>query len=189
MVAQGRATAAIAFAESCRDPWASEPEIDGLCEDILLSMSRLEEAYSRYALSANRTSTYLTWFRAVAKKNPHKPRAIVLSDLVRFTPGDEGKMVRRGKGRQALRRGGGPPNLTPCDPKTLTRRPRLRREEPGGRHRGRTRGPSVARERLRLRNHEHRRQGRLPAHADGRHQRRRFVPRCAATIGSADRQD
>ena len=60
MVAQGRDTAAIAFAESCRNPWASEREIDGLCEDILLSMGRLEEAYSRYALSANRTGTYVT---------------------------------------------------------------------------------------------------------------------------------
>ena len=40
MVAQGRHTEAIAFAESCRNPWASDGDIDALCEDILLSLSR-----------------------------------------------------------------------------------------------------------------------------------------------------
>jgi hypothetical protein len=34
MVAQGRRTEAIAFAESCRNPWASDPDIDGLCGTI-----------------------------------------------------------------------------------------------------------------------------------------------------------
>ena len=121
MVAQGRDTAAIAFAESCRNPWASEREIDGLCEDILLSMGRLEEAYSRYALSANRTGTYLTWFRAVAKKYPHKPRAVVLSDLVRFTPGDEGKWFAAAKDAKLFDEAVALANRTPCDPKTLTR--------------------------------------------------------------------
>ena len=37
LVAQGRHMEAIAFAESCRNPWASDQDIDGLCEDILLS--------------------------------------------------------------------------------------------------------------------------------------------------------
>ena len=91
MVAQGRYTEAIAFAEPCRNPWASDRDIDGLCEEILRSTGRMDEAYSRYALTANRTHTYLAWFRAVAKKYPDKPRGGVLSDLVQLTPGDEGK--------------------------------------------------------------------------------------------------
>lgn len=121
MVAQGRHTEAIAFAESCRDPWASDGDIDALCEDILLSLSRVDEAYSRYALSANRTGTYLTWFRAVAKKYPNKPRAVVLSDLVRFTPGDEGKLFAAAKDAKLFDEAVALANRTPCDPRTLTR--------------------------------------------------------------------
>jgi hypothetical protein len=33
----------------------------------------------------------------LAKKYPNKPRAVVLSDLVRFTPGDEGKWFAAAK--------------------------------------------------------------------------------------------
>src|SRR5882672_6192163 len=46
---------------------------------------------ARYAISANRAATRLGWFRAVAKKYPDKPASVVLGDLVRHTPGEEGK--------------------------------------------------------------------------------------------------
>ena len=121
MVAQGRHTEAIAFAESCRNPWASDVDIDALCEDILLSLSRVDEAYSRYALRANRTATYLGWFRAVAKKYPGKPRGVVLSDLVQLTPGDEGKWFAAAKDARLFDEAVALANQTPCDPKTLTR--------------------------------------------------------------------
>jgi hypothetical protein len=97
IVAQGRHTEAIAFAETCRSPWASDRDIDALCEEILLSMGQVDEAYRRYALTANRAGTYLGWFRAMTKKYPDKPRAVVLSDLVRLTPGDEGKWFAAAK--------------------------------------------------------------------------------------------
>ena len=121
MVAQGRHTEAIAFAESCRNPWASDRDIDRLCEEILRSTGRMDEAYSRYALTANRTHTYLAWFRAVAKKYPDKPRGGVLLDLVQLTPGDEGKWFAAAKDAKLFDEAVALANRTPCDPKTLTR--------------------------------------------------------------------
>jgi hypothetical protein len=121
MVAQGRHAEAIAFAESCRNPWASNQDIDGLCEDILRSTGRMDEAYSRYALTANRTHTYLGWFRAVVKKYPDKPRGDVLSDLVQLTPGDEGKWFAAAKDAKLFDEAVALASRTPCDPKTLTR--------------------------------------------------------------------
>ena len=97
LVAQGRNAEALSYAESCRNPWASDRDIDDLCEQILLSLGRTDEAYSRYGLTANRASTYLGWFRAVLRKYPDKPRVVVLSDLVRLTPGDEGKWFAAAK--------------------------------------------------------------------------------------------
>jgi hypothetical protein len=121
MVAQGRHMEAIAFAENCRNPWASDGDIDGLCEDILLSTGRVDEAYARYALTANRTSTYLGWCRAVMKKYPNVPRTVVLSDLVQLTPGDEGKWFAAAKDAKLFDEAIALANQTPCDPKTLTR--------------------------------------------------------------------
>ncbi len=121
MVAQGRHAEAIAFAESCRNPWASDQDIDGLCEGILRSAGRMDEAYSRYALTANRTHTYLGWFRAVAKKYPDKSRGAVLLDLVQLTPGDEGKWFAAAKDAKLFDEAVTLANRTPCDPKTLTR--------------------------------------------------------------------
>jgi hypothetical protein len=121
MVARGRHSEAIAFAESCRSPWASDHDIDKLCEAILLSTGRVDEAYSRYALTANRTGTYLGWFRAITKKYPNVLRTVVLSDLVRLTPGDEGKWFAAAKDAKLFDEAIALANQTPCDPRTLTR--------------------------------------------------------------------
>jgi hypothetical protein len=48
-------------------------------------------------VAAPRPSVYLAWFRAVAKKYPHVPHTVVLADLVRLTPGDEGKWFAAAK--------------------------------------------------------------------------------------------
>jgi hypothetical protein len=47
---------------------ASDLHIDGLCEQLLLSQGRSDEAYTRYGLSANQAGTYLAWFRVVQRK-------------------------------------------------------------------------------------------------------------------------
>jgi hypothetical protein len=51
MVAQGRHREAIAFTESCRSPWASDGDIDALCEDILLSTGQVDEAYRALSMT------------------------------------------------------------------------------------------------------------------------------------------
>ncbi len=121
MSAQGRGAAAIAYAERCRSPSASDTNIDGLCEQVLLAQGHPEEAYARYAISANRAATYLGWFRAVAKKYPDKPAAVILADLVRHTPGEEGKWFAAAKDAKLFDEAIALANATPCDPKTLSR--------------------------------------------------------------------
>jgi len=120
LAAQRRWTDAIEYAEACRTP-STAPSVDSLCEAMLLSAGRSDEAYARYALGANRTGTYLAWFRAVTKKYPHRAPAQILADLVRYTPGDEGKWFAAAKDAGLLDEALALANCAPCDPKTLTR--------------------------------------------------------------------
>ena len=121
LVAQGKKAEAIRYAESGRDPWASDLDIDQLCEDILLSSGLVDEAYRRYGLTANRARTYLAWFRAVAKKYPHKTAPEILTDLVSANPGEEGKWFAAAKSAKLFDEAIELANRTPCSPKTLTR--------------------------------------------------------------------
>ncbi len=121
LAAQGRKAEAIRLAEGSRGPWASDWDIDRLCEDALLSSGLVDEAYVRYGLRTNRGGTYLATFRAVAKKYPHKTASDILSDLVRTTHGDEGKWFAAAKDAGLLREALALAERTPCDPKTLTR--------------------------------------------------------------------
>ena len=121
LAAQGKKAEAIRYAESCRDPWASDLEIDQLCEEILLSSGLVDEAYERYGLRANRAGTYLAWFRAVAKAYPHKKPAEILEDLVAETPGEEGKWFAAAKEAKLFDEAIALANRTPGSPQTLTR--------------------------------------------------------------------
>jgi len=121
LAAQGRRAEAIQLAESSRSPWASDWDIDRLCEDILLSGGPTDDAYARYGLTANRRGTYLATFRAVAKKYPHKSAGEILSDLVTTTPGDEGKWFAAAKDAGLFREALALAERTPCDPRTLSR--------------------------------------------------------------------
>jgi hypothetical protein len=121
LAAQGKPDEAIQLAESSRGPWTSDTDVNQLCEGILLSLGRIEEAYRRYGLYTHRAGTYLATFRAVAKAYPGIPRAQILSDLIENSPGDEGKWFATAKElgmyEVALRL----VRESPCDPKTLTR--------------------------------------------------------------------
>lgn len=119
--ASGRKAEALRYAESCRSPWANDAEIDALCEELLLSSGLIDEAYGRYGLSANRRGTYLATFRAVAKKYPQKASAEILGDLVKSTPGDEGKWFAAAKDAGLYDDALALASTTPCDPKTLSR--------------------------------------------------------------------
>lgn len=96
LIAQGKKAEAIRLAESSRSPWASDLDIDRLCEETLLSSGLVDEAYKRYGLRANRAGTYAAWFRAVVKKYPHKKPSEILGDLAAETPGQRREALERG---------------------------------------------------------------------------------------------
>jgi NAD(P)-dependent dehydrogenase (short-subunit alcohol dehydrogenase family) len=121
LAAQGKRAEAIRYAESSRGPWASDLDIDRLCEEMLLTSGFADEAYRRYGLRANRAGTYLAWFRAIAKKYPHKQPAEILDDLVAETPGEDGKWFAAAKDAKLFDEAIVLANRTPCAPQTLTR--------------------------------------------------------------------
>jgi len=121
MAASGKKAEALRYAESCRSPWASDYEVDSVCEEVLLSSGLIDEAYARYGVRANQGGTYLATFRAVSKKYPHKAAGEVLADLVKTTPGDEGKWFAAAKDAGLYDEALALASRTPCDPKTLAR--------------------------------------------------------------------
>jgi hypothetical protein len=119
--AMGRDAEAIRLAEASRGPWTSDADVDALCEELLFSSGLAEEAYSRYGLRAYRGGTYLATFRAVAKKYPHKPAAKILADLVKATPGEEGKWFTAARDLGHYDLAIELARTSPCDPRTLAR--------------------------------------------------------------------
>jgi hypothetical protein len=121
LAAKGHKAEALRYAESCRGPWTPDGDVDRLCEEILLSSGLADEAYGRYGLRANRGSTYLATFRAVAKKYPHKDVRQLLADLVGTTAGDEAKWFAAAKEAGLYDEAIDLASRSPCDPKTLAR--------------------------------------------------------------------
>ena len=117
----GKRAEAIRVAEASRGPWTSDADVDSICEEVLLSSGQVEEAYARYGLRANRRGTYLATFRAVAKKYPHKRPEEILADLVKTTPGEEGKWFAAAKELGLYDVAIELARTSPCDPKTLAR--------------------------------------------------------------------
>jgi hypothetical protein len=97
LAAMVRKSEAMRYAESCRGPWTNDKDVDRLCEEILRSSGLDDEAYRRYGLVADRAGSYLATFRAVARDYPNKSRREILHDLIRTTPGDEGKWFAAAK--------------------------------------------------------------------------------------------
>jgi hypothetical protein len=91
------------------------------CEEILLSSGLGEEAYERYAISANRSTSYLASYRAIVRKYPHKEPAQILRDLVRSTPGEKGKWFAAAKEAGLFNLAIEHANYSPSDPRTLAR--------------------------------------------------------------------
>jgi hypothetical protein len=121
LAAQGKTDEAIAYAESCRNPWASAWDINRICEESLLAAGRVEDAYRRYGLVANTAGTYVGTLRAIAKKYPDKKPNEILRDLVRRTPGEEGKWFAAAKDLKMYPEALDLASRSPCEPKTLTR--------------------------------------------------------------------
>lgn len=121
LVALGRKADAIKYAEEGQGLNDSPVAIARACEEILLSSGLEDEAYHRYGLIANQSTTYLAWFRAVAKKYPRRKPAEILQDLVDHTPGEEGKWFAAAKDTKLFDEAIALANRTPCAPQTLTR--------------------------------------------------------------------
>lgn len=121
LAATGRKADAIRYAESGDAINVNPILIARTCEEILLSSGLAEEAYRRYALEANRATTYLAWFRAVAKKYPQRRPSEILHDLVAYTPGEEGKWFAAAKEARFFDEAIALANAGPCSPQTLTR--------------------------------------------------------------------
>jgi hypothetical protein len=80
-----------------------------------------DETYDRYAFVANRGTSHLATFRAIAKKYPHKTATEILHDLVNSTPREEGKWFASAKSVGLYDEAIALANKAPCDPRTLTR--------------------------------------------------------------------
>ena len=80
-VKEGRIEEALAYAEASRGRNEPDRSIDAACERILLACGRVEEAYARYALTANESATGVATFRAVVKKYPGRNVEEILKDL------------------------------------------------------------------------------------------------------------
>ena len=119
--AKGKTAEALRYAEEGRGPNDSPVAIARACEDVLLSAGLVDEAYRRFGLVANQGGTYLATFRAVSRRYPHRAASDVLADLVRTTPGDEGKWFAAAKDAGLHDEAIALARRTPCDPRTLAR--------------------------------------------------------------------
>jgi hypothetical protein len=121
LIAQGQTAAAIRYAEDTRGLNQPDSRISGACEEILRAEGQWREAYDRYAIEANRHSTYLATFQAITSKYPQIEPKTVLGDLVSRASGDEGKWFAAAKSAGLLTEAAELAQRYPCDPKTLTR--------------------------------------------------------------------
>lgn len=121
LAAMNRISEAIQYAEDSRGLNDNVSGIAMVCEEILLASCEIEEAYNRYAIVANQKTTYLSTFRAITKKYPHKDSVDILHNLVASTPGDEGKWFAAAKSAGLYNEAIVLANRTFCDPRTLTR--------------------------------------------------------------------
>jgi hypothetical protein len=121
LVALGKQSEAIRYAEDNKGLNDPVTAIARTCEEILLSSGLSDEAYGRYALAANQGTTYLATFRAIVKKYPHKSAADILRDLVASQPGSEGKWFAAAKGAGLFDLAIELVSKSPTDPKTLVR--------------------------------------------------------------------
>jgi hypothetical protein len=121
LLAVGKKTDAVQYAEASRGLNQPDSVIDQACEEILISSGLHEEAYQRYGLSAAVGNSYIARFRAVAKRYPMKDKSQILTDLIATTPGEEGKWFATAKDIKFYDLALELANQTRCDPKTLTR--------------------------------------------------------------------
>jgi hypothetical protein len=131
LVAEGRIDEAIAFAEASRGLNQPDIAIDAACEKILLGAGRVNDAYDRYALTANASSTGLATFRTIARKYPDPDPKKILLDLAALG-GDPGHWFATAKTAGFLDLAREFATTGRTDPRTLSRASRdlLARDAP-----------------------------------------------------------
>jgi hypothetical protein len=121
LLAMGKKSEALKYAEASRGLNQPDLAIDQACEEILISSGLYDEAYRRYGLRAAQGNSYLARFRAVAKRYPMMAPADILADLIKTTPGEEGKWFATAKDLKLYEFALQLADQSPCEPKTLTR--------------------------------------------------------------------
>lgn len=121
LLAMGRKSEALKFAEASRGLNQPDSMIDQACEEILISSGLHDEAYRRYGLRAAQGNSYLARFRAVAKHYPMIAPEDILTDLIKTTPGEEGKWFATAKDLKLYDFALQLADQSPCEPKTLNR--------------------------------------------------------------------
>lgn len=120
-VARGEIDEAIEFMTKAVDAWTPMAGLARFAESVLLQAGRRTEAYEKYALDANRATTYLATFRLIAGKYPEIDADRLLSDLIATTSGEEGKWFATAKTLKRFELAAQLAWKSPCDPKTLIR--------------------------------------------------------------------
>ncbi len=121
LAAIGKPGEAIEYAEASRGLNDNPARIARACEEILLSSGQTDEAYRRYAIAANASTSYLATYRAIRHKYPAKVPEEILRDLIRSTPGEEGRWFATAKEAGLLGLAVELAYRSPTDPRTLTR--------------------------------------------------------------------
>jgi hypothetical protein len=96
LLAEGRMEEALVYAEASRGLNQLDAAIDAACEKILLDLGRVDEAYERYALTPNGSSTGLATCHAIAKKYPGYDQKKILLDLA-TSSGEPGRWFAAAK--------------------------------------------------------------------------------------------
>jgi hypothetical protein len=120
LLSQGRIDEVLAYAEASRGLNQSDMAIDAACEKILLDIGRVDEAYEKYALTANSTSTGLATFRAISRKYPDRDPKKILLDLA-TSSGDPGRWFAAARDAGFLDLAFEFANTGRTDPRTLSR--------------------------------------------------------------------
>jgi hypothetical protein len=96
---QGKTDEAIAYAQSIRDFHEGKYDnrsIDEFCEKTLLAADRAEEAYAKYGLRIPGQGTYVSIYRRLVSKYPHRDARQILLDLMGRS-GERGKWFAAAK--------------------------------------------------------------------------------------------
>ena len=120
LLSQGRTDDALAYAEASRGLNQPDPAVDAACEKILLDIGRADEAYEKFALTANGSSTGLATFRTIVRKYPGRDPKEILRDLA-TSSGEPGRWFAAAKDAGFLDLALQFANEGRTDPRTLSR--------------------------------------------------------------------